>query len=88
MKAITVSNFRSQLKHHLDEVSENSEVIIIPRNNKAEDAIVIMSIREYNSIMETEYLLENEANRNRLQKSLKQARSGKTVSFDLSEFEK
>ena len=87
MKAITVSNFRSKLKHHLDEISENSEIIVIPRNNNEEDAIVVMSIREYNSIMETEYLLENESNRKRLQKSLKQAKSGKTIKFDLSEFE-
>lgn len=85
MKAITVSNFRSKLKHHLDDVSKNSEVIIIPRNNNEEDAIVVMSIREYNSIKETEYLLGNESNRQRLQKSLKQAKSGKTVKFDISE---
>jgi len=34
MKAITVSNFREKLKTHLDSVSQNSEIIIIPRNNK------------------------------------------------------
>lgn len=87
MKAITVSNFRAKLKHHLDEVSNNSEVIVIPRNNKEEDAIVVMSIREYNSILETEYLLQNEANRKRLQQSLKQAKSDKTVQVDLSELD-
>ncbi len=86
MKAITVSNFRSNMKNHLDEVSENSEIIIIPRNNNEDDAIVVMSIKEYNSIKENEYLLGNESNRQRLQKSLKQVKSGKTVKFELDEF--
>lgn len=74
------------MKNHLDEVSENSEIIIIPRNNNEDDAIVVMSIKEYNSIKETEYLLGNESNRQRLQKALKQAKSGKTVKFELDEF--
>ena len=86
MKAITVSNFRSNMKNHLDEVSENSEIIIIPRNNNEDDAIVVMSIKEYNSIKETEYLLGNKSNGQRLQKSLNQAKSGKTVNFELDEF--
>lgn len=74
------------MKNHLDEVSENSEIIIIPRNNNEDDAIVVMSIKEYNSIKENEYLLGNESNRQRLQKSLKQVKSGKTVKFELDEF--
>ncbi len=83
MKAITVSNFKSNLRSHLDEISENAEIIVIPRNNKEEDAIVIMSISEYNSIKETEYLLSNDSNRKRLQNSLKEANSGKTIKVDL-----
>jgi len=63
MKAITVSNFRTNLKSHLDEVSKNSEVIIIPRNNNEKDAIVVMSISEYNSIIETEYLMKSPENK-------------------------
>jgi len=74
------------MKNHLDEVSENSEIIIIPRNNNEDDAIVVMSIKEYNSIKETEYLLGNKSNGQRLQKSLNQAKSGKTVNFELDEF--
>lgn len=87
MKAITVSNFRAKLKYHLDDVSDNSEVIVIPRNNKEEDAVVVMSIGEYNSIKETEYLLSNEANRTRLKEAIEQANSGRTHSVDLSSIE-
>ena len=83
MKAITISNFRSHLKSHLDDISRTSEIIVIPRNNKQEDAVVVMSIAEYNSIKETEYLLSSKANRERLQKSLREAATGKTRRVEL-----
>ena len=85
MKSITVSNFRSNLRTHLDEVTNDSEVIIIPRNNNEKDAVVVMSISEYNSIKETEYLLSSKKNRERLQKSLKEMEDGKTRKVDFDE---
>ena len=83
MKAITVSHFRSNLKTHLDEISKNADIIVIPRNNNEQDAIIVMSITEYNSIKETEYLLSSKANRERLQKSLSESETGKTRQVDL-----
>ncbi len=83
MKAITVSNFRAKLKTHLDSVSQNSEIIVISRNNKEEDAIIVMSIAEYNSIKETEYLLSSKENSKRLRKALKEASEGKTRKVDM-----
>lgn len=88
MKVVSISNFRSNLKKHLDEVIENSENIMIPRNNNEEDAIVIMSIGEYNSMKETEYLLQSEVNRKRLQKSLLQAHQGKTKQMNVDDLVK
>ncbi|MGI9191564.1 MAG: type II toxin-antitoxin system Phd/YefM family antitoxin [Chitinophagaceae bacterium] len=82
MKAVSVSSLRKDMKAHFDYVSESMEVIIVPRT-KDDDTIVIMSIQEYNSLKETEYLLSTEANRNRLQASMKQASEGKTIEFPL-----
>ena len=82
MKAISISTLRKGMKEYFDYVSKSMEVIIVPRNNN-EEAIVIMSIQEYNSLKETEHLFSTEANQKKLQKSIGQISEGKTVKFTI-----
>jgi len=84
MKAVTMSSLRKDLKSYLDFVTKSLEVIIVPRN-KDNDAVVIMSIQEYNSLKETEYLLSTKANQKRLADSINQISEEKNIPFKLTD---
>ena len=81
MKAVTVSNLRSRIKYFFDLVVNSSEVLIVPRTNE-DDAIVVMSLKEYNALTETNYLMSTEANRKRLLESILQTEGGDLIPYD------
>lgn len=82
MKAISISTLRSRIKYFFDLVSDSSETLIVPRTNE-DDAVVIISLQEYNALMETNYLMSTDANRRRLRESLQQADKGEKVQYPL-----
>ena len=81
MVSISVSQLRSNIKKHLDFVVSSEDIIVVSRSKK-EEAVIIMSLNEYNSITETSHLLSSTKNRTRLQESINQLRENKTFSFD------
>ncbi len=86
MLAANFTEFRTELKNYLDNVEDNNETLIIKR--KTGKGAVVISLDEYNSIMETVHLLSSKANADRLYESIQQMKSGETVEKDISDLEK
>eukprot|EP01132_Coremiostelium_polycephalum_P013780 gene13780-16764_t len=73
------------MKAYFDEVSETEDFLVVARNNNEDDAIVVISIKEYNALTETSHLMSTETNRNRLESSIKNLKKGNMRSFSLNE---
>lgn len=82
MQAVSVSQLRSNMKKYLDDVSISSDVLIVSRAAE-EEAVVILSMKEYNALNETGHLLSTDRNRERLRDSINQLKNGKTRKFKL-----
>lgn len=77
MKIINFSEANNDLKAILDAVCDYDKIMTIERP-KADDA-VIMSLKHYDSLMETLYLLKSPANVAHLAKSIAQYRSSDRI---------
>jgi len=83
MIAANFSEFRTNLKNYLDDVEDNNETLIVKR--KSGKGAVMISLDEYNSIMETVHLLSSRANSDQLYESIRQMKNGEKATMGLIE---
>lgn len=83
MEVISFTEARNKLKSVFDRVYEDHEPYIVSRKDKR--SVVILSLEDYNSLVETDYLLSSPKNAERLLSSLKKIRTGKTFEKELIE---
>jgi antitoxin YefM len=81
MRIVSFTDARNKLKSVLDQVVNDADCTVITRRD-SEDAVV-MSLKYYNSLMETVYLLKSPANAEHLRKSIEQFREGRTLEREL-----
>ncbi len=75
MKAITYTAARENLAATMDRVCEDSEAVIITRNR--DQAVVMLSLAEYQALEETAYLTRSPANARRLLDAVQSMEKGK-----------
>lgn len=80
-QAITYSKARQNLADTMNRVCDHHEAVIITRQKSP--SVVMMSLEDYNSIMETAYLLRLPANASRLRDSLSAANTGATTAHEM-----
>ncbi|MEO6967761.1 MAG: type II toxin-antitoxin system prevent-host-death family antitoxin [Rhodanobacteraceae bacterium] len=81
MRTINFSDARNNFKAVLDRVVEDADVTIITRRDA--DDVVVMSLAEWNSWQETNYLLASPANARRLYQAIADLDAGKGVERQL-----
>ena len=75
MDVVSYSEARANLKDVMDRVVADKTEIIVTRQ-KAE-AVVMVSLSEWNSMVETAHLLSSPVNAERLRRSIDQMKAGK-----------
>jgi antitoxin YefM len=81
MDVVSYSDARANLKQVMDRVIQDRTEVIVTRQ-KAE-AVVMVSLSEWNSISETLHLLSSPKNAERLRQSIEQMDVGKGTERDL-----
>lgn len=83
MTAITYTAARENLASTMDKVCLDHDPVIITRNR--DQAVVMLSLEDYESLQETAYLLRSPTNAKRLIASIESLNSGRTVKKGLKD---
>lgn len=78
MRTANYSELRNNLKHYLDGVINDSEPLLVHRSGN--ESVVVISLDEYNSIKETEYLMKSPATMEAIRKGEKDIENENCIS--------
>jgi len=81
MRTSNYTDFRKNLKKHLDSVISDNDPLVINRGDNS--AVVVISLEEYNSIMETEYIMASPEVVADIERSRQEIREGKGIEVDV-----
>lgn len=78
MKTTNFTELRNNLKKYLDSVVESNTPLIVTRPKSK--SVVVISLDDYNALVETEYILSNKKVMEDLQKAEEDIREGQILS--------
>jgi antitoxin YefM len=83
MTAITYTAARETLASTMDRVCQDHDPVIITRNR--DQAVVMLSLEDYESLQETAYLLRSPANAKRLMDAIEDLNKGKIIQKSIAD---
>ena len=78
MRTANYSELRNNLKAYLDGVINDSEPLLVHRAGN--ESVVVISLEEYNSIKETEYIMKSPAMMDMIRKVEEDVKNGNIIS--------
>lgn len=81
MKTTNYLELRNNLRSYLDRVINDNELLIIYRSG--DESVVVISLEEYNSIKETNYIMKPPAMMDIIRKGDEEIKSGGGTSIDI-----
>lgn len=83
MNVLTYSDTRARLKEVMDRVVDDHDPVVITR--RSGEAVVMVSLSDWQAMEETTYLLSSPANAERLREGIAELDAGRGVERDLIE---
>lgn len=83
MRAITYTTARNNLAGTMKKVCEDHTPVIVTRKNN--EAVILMSLEDYEALTETAYLMRSPKNAKRLIESIEELNAGKGIERELME---
>lgn len=83
MDTVSYSELRQNLKRYLDGVCQSRTPLVVTRQGG--EAVIVLSLKEYESLEETLHLLRDPANAERLLRSIQEAEEGRLIGHDIDE---
>ena len=84
MQYITLDKLQTNIKTVFTRVSDDREPLAVSLDENR--SVVVVDLDDYNSLMETFYLLSNPANAERLREGIRQHREGQRKVIDVTPY--
>ncbi|MEY8685219.1 type II toxin-antitoxin system Phd/YefM family antitoxin [Bacteroides sp. AN502(2024)] len=78
MRTANYTDFRANLKGYMDAVIDDCDTVIINRGN--DKGVVLISLEEYNSLKETEYIMSSPETMEAIRKGDEDIKNGNFIS--------
>ena len=83
MRTATFNDFSSNIKNYFNSVIDNCDSVIVNRNS--DEAAILLSLDEYNSLMETLYLMSSRETMADIRQAEQDIKDGKGIEVNLDE---